>query len=199
MLQPLPHPRILVIVIGQSVELAPLQEVRSLVVILVVDQAAVVRVVILRQVERLDNRNVRRIAGVHLRPTCMVQIHVDDGFHLPFVQEHNELPKLGLGAVLGVHHVEVLGPVAVVPVRHLLHDRRQGDPVDAERLQVAEPLPYAGEVAAAVVVHLLAPHGRRRGEAVDQNLIHGDLRPRPRAPRQVVPGRRGVPLGPIQA
>mmetsp|Transcript_66099 Transcript_66099/g.173272 ORF Transcript_66099/g.173272 Transcript_66099/m.173272 type:complete len:402 (+) Transcript_66099:2101-3306(+) len=186
-----PHPRVLVVVVREAVQLATLEEGGALVVVLVVHQAAVFVVEELRLVEGLQDRDRLRIGGVDGRVAGVVQVHVDECLHLPLVKEHDELPEVGLGAVLRIHRCEVLGPIPVVAMGHLRHDGRHDDAVHAQVLEVAQLGPDARDVAAAIVVELLALGLVCGREAVDQDLVHGHLRPGPGAPRQLVPGRGG--------
>mmetsp|Transcript_127590 Transcript_127590/g.369366 ORF Transcript_127590/g.369366 Transcript_127590/m.369366 type:complete len:509 (+) Transcript_127590:2202-3728(+) len=197
-LQALPHLRVLVVVVGEAIQLATLQELRSLVIVLIVNEAAIVRVVVLWLVEGLQDRDVTRIAGVHLRSAGVVQVDIDNGLHLALVEEHHQLAKLGFIAILGVDSIQVLGPIAVVAMRHLLDYRRQDHPVHTQHVQVLKLLANACEISATIVVQLLAPLGRWGREAIDEDLVHRNLRPSPRAPRKVVPRGRHFPPGPLE-
>mmetsp|Transcript_16151 Transcript_16151/g.38359 ORF Transcript_16151/g.38359 Transcript_16151/m.38359 type:complete len:506 (+) Transcript_16151:2375-3892(+) len=185
--QPLPHHGILVVEVGQAVELAMLQEVRAALVVRVVDQAAIVRVVMLRLVEGLQDRHVPGIAGIHLLAACVVHVHIHNDLHLPLVQQNHQLPHIFLRAIGRVDLVQVLGPVAVVAVRHLVHHRGQDQAIHAQLLQVVDLLHEPRQIPAAILVQLLAVLGVRSGEAVDEHLVHGHLWPGPRSHGQVVP------------
>mmetsp|Transcript_72117 Transcript_72117/g.207056 ORF Transcript_72117/g.207056 Transcript_72117/m.207056 type:complete len:217 (+) Transcript_72117:2455-3105(+) len=149
--------------------------------------------VVLRLIEGLQHGDGDGVADVDGGDAGVVQVDVDDRLHLTLVQQHNQFPQLVLGSVLRVDLRQVLGPIAVVSMRHLLDHRREHHSVYAQRLQVAQLVPDAGEGTPAIVVQLVAMRRLGHGvEAVDQDLIHGHLRPSPRAPRQVAPRCRGV-------
>mmetsp|Transcript_107565 Transcript_107565/g.304184 ORF Transcript_107565/g.304184 Transcript_107565/m.304184 type:complete len:476 (+) Transcript_107565:1934-3361(+) len=191
--QALPHHGVLMVVVGKAVELAALQERGAALVVLVVHEAAVVRVKEGRVVEGPERGERRGAARVGVGPARVVQVDVHDDLHPSLVQEHDEVLDVLLGAILGVDAVEVLRPVPVVAVGHLLHDRRQYHPVNAQSLEVVQLRADAGDGSPAVVLELLAVRGRGSGEAVDEDLVHRHLRPRPGAPGQLVPLRRGSP------
>mmetsp|Transcript_46165 Transcript_46165/g.108069 ORF Transcript_46165/g.108069 Transcript_46165/m.108069 type:complete len:360 (+) Transcript_46165:1817-2896(+) len=177
--QALPHHGVLVVEVRQAIQLAMLEEVRTALIVSIMDEAAVVTMVVLRLVERFQDGHFSGIRGIHLLRPCMIHVHINDDLHLSFVQENHHLSHIFLRAVGWVHLCQVLCPVAVVAMRHLVHNRGQNDSIHTKLLQIAHLLHEAWDAAAAVLVQLFAVLGLRSGKAVDEDLVHCYLRPRP--------------------
>mmetsp|Transcript_3448 Transcript_3448/g.8213 ORF Transcript_3448/g.8213 Transcript_3448/m.8213 type:complete len:208 (-) Transcript_3448:1614-2237(-) len=185
--QSLPHDGVLVVEIRQPVELAVLQEVGTTLVVGVVDEAAVVRVIVLRLVEGFQQGHISWIAGIDLLGPGMVHVHVNDDLHLPLMKQDDHLSHIFLCSVSRIHLREIFRPVAMVSVRHLVYNRGKDDAVDTQLLKIAHFVHDARDAATTILVQLLAVLRLRRGESIDKDLIHCDLRPSPRASREVVP------------
>mmetsp|Transcript_62982 Transcript_62982/g.111867 ORF Transcript_62982/g.111867 Transcript_62982/m.111867 type:complete len:280 (-) Transcript_62982:1511-2350(-) len=183
----LPHSGVLVVEVGQAVQLAMFEEIGSTIVVRIMDETAVVRVVVLRLVERFQDGHVTSVAGINLWTSSMIHVHVHDDFHLTLMQKHHHVLDFILCSVGWIYLRQILCPIAVVAMRHLIHNGGKHNAIHSKLLKVSYFVHDAGDSAAAVVVQLVTMSRIWAGKAVNQNLIHGNLRPCPRTHRQVVP------------
>mmetsp|Transcript_48642 Transcript_48642/g.105919 ORF Transcript_48642/g.105919 Transcript_48642/m.105919 type:complete len:210 (+) Transcript_48642:2460-3089(+) len=151
------------------------------------DKAAIVRVVVLWLVERFQDGHIPRIAGINLLRARVIHVDIHDHLHPSFMQKDHQLPNIFLGAIGWIHLGEILCPIAMVAMRHLIHHWRQDDAVHPKLLQITHFLHEARQVAAAVFIQFFTVLWVRRGKPIDEDLVHGHLWPGPGPNGQVMP------------